>query len=54
MINTRFTADFPGAINLEFEVMGLKKSRTEAKLFLKKLILIHSIVTEPKEDPQGE
>jgi len=31
-----------------FEVLGLKKSRQKALELIQKLILIHSIVTEPK------
>lgn len=48
-LNNRFIADYPGAFLMIFEIMGLKKSRMEALELIQKLILIHAIVTEPKE-----
>jgi len=47
-LNNRFVADYPGAFLMVFEVLGLKKSRQKALELIQKLILIHSIVTEPK------
>jgi hypothetical protein len=49
-INTKFCVDYPGAIMLIFDILGLKKTREAAIAMLEKLILIHAVVSKKKEE----
>lgn len=48
-LNNRFVQDF-SALPLVFDMLGLKKTRPEAKALLKKLIVIHGVITAGKKD----